>query len=123
MRSITRRRNRQAPDLWGAAASVIGDVLMAMLTTAEVAVEVKMSEDWVRDHAPELGGIRAGRTKRAPLRFEPEGIEAWKRDHRVGSPTPGRSRRRRSRARRVDDVELLPLPPATGAGSSRSRGD
>lgn len=97
---------------------------MAMLTTAEVAAEVKMSEDWVRDHAPELGGIRAGRTKRAPLRFEPEGIEAWKRAHRVGSPAPDRPLRRRSpsQGRRVDDVDLLPLPPAAGVGSPRSRG-
>jgi hypothetical protein len=94
-----------------------------MLTTAEVAAEVKMSEDWVRDHAPELGGIRAGRTKHAPLRFEPEGIEAWKRDHRVGSRAPDRPRRRQSRAQRVADVELLPLPPATGVGQPRSRGD
>ncbi|MCW2980757.1 MAG: hypothetical protein JWO14_2484 [Solirubrobacterales bacterium] len=93
---------------------------MAMLTTAEVAAEVKMSEDWVRDHAPELGGIRAGRTKRAPLRFEPEGIEAWKRDHRVGQPAAIRPRRRRSLARRPDDIELLPLPAA--AGSPRIRG-
>jgi len=93
---------------------------MALLTTAEVAAEVKMSEDWVRDHAPELGGIRAGRTKRAPLRFEPEGIEAWKRDHRIASSITDRPRRRRSRPRRADDVELLPLPSA--AGPSRSRG-
>jgi hypothetical protein len=101
---------------------VLGGWLMALLTTAEVAAEVRMSEDWVRDHAPELGGIRAGRTKRAPLRFEPEGIEAWKRDHRIGSSTTERPRRRRSRVRRADDVELLPLPPALAAGSPRSRG-
>jgi hypothetical protein len=88
---------------------------MALLTTAEVAAEVKMSEDWVRDHAPELGGIRAGRTKRAPLRFEPEGIEAWKREHRLAASTPQGARRRRSTARRSDDIEMLPLPVASGS--------
>ena len=93
---------------------------MALLTTAEVAAEVKMSEDWVRDHAPELGGIRAGRTKRAPLRFELEGIEAWKRNHRIGLPASDRPRRRRSSVRRVDDVELLPLP--VGAAAARRPG-
>jgi hypothetical protein len=120
MRSITRPQSRRAHGFRDAATVVIGGWLMALLTTAEVAAEVRMSEDWVRDHAPELGGIRAGRTARAPLRFEREGIEAWKRDHRVGSPTSDRPRRRRPPTRRVDDVELLPLPVV--AGSPRKRG-
>jgi hypothetical protein len=88
---------------------------MGMLTTAEVAAEVRMSEDWVREHAAELGGIRAGRTCRAPLRFEPDGIEAWKRAHRLARPAIGPELRRRRR-RVPADVELLPLPtPIRGA--------
>jgi hypothetical protein len=85
---------------------------MALWTTAEVAAEVRMSEDWVRDHAAELGAIRAGRNARAPLRFEPEAIEAWKRGHRVASPVAA-ARKRGPRRRRRDGVELLPLPGTT----------
>lgn len=82
---------------------------MALMTTSEVAAEIRMSEDWVREHAAELGAIRAGRTCRAPLRFEPERIAAWKDAHRLGRPMP--APRRRSRARRAPaGVELLPLP-------------
>jgi Helix-turn-helix domain len=80
-----------------------------LLTTAQVAEHLAMSPDWVRDHSGELGGIRAGRTVRAPLRFERESIEAWKRRQRVAPPQP----EPRPRARRAapPGVELLPLPP------------
>ncbi|MFN8215143.1 MAG: hypothetical protein U0R71_00965 [Solirubrobacterales bacterium] len=88
---------------------------MALLTTAEVAAEVQMSEEWVRAHAAELGAIRAGRTARAPLRFEPEAIESWKLAHRIASPVLKAGRRRRIR-HSADGVELLPLPPATERG-------
>lgn len=87
---------------------------MALWTTAEVAAEVRMSEEWVRDHAAELGAIRAGANARAPLRFEPEAIEVWKRGHRITPPLPERGRGRRV-ARRPDGVELLPLPGASTA--------
>jgi hypothetical protein len=85
---------------------------MALMTTAEVATEIRMSEDWVRDHAGELGAIRAGRTRRAPLRFEPESIEAWKRAHRVAGSRENSSRRRLL-SRSSAGVELLPLPSTT----------
>jgi hypothetical protein len=78
------------------------------MKTAEVAAEITMSEDWVRAHAAELGGIRAGRTRRAPLRFEPAAIEAWKRAHSVSRPDDGERRRRLYRP--PAGVELLPLP-------------
>lgn len=83
---------------------------MPLMTTAEVAEEIAMSQDWVRDHAGELGAIRAGRGGRAPLRFEPEALEAWKRANRIRQPDVGARRRRRSR-RSPSGVELLPLPP------------
>lgn len=87
------------------------------MTTAEVATEITMSEDWVRDHAGELGGIRAGRTERAPLRFEPEEIKAWKRLHRISPPIADGAPRRRA-DRPPAGLELLPLPTAA-AGCSR----
>ena len=59
-----------------------------------------MSAEWVRDHAAELGAIRAG-GPRAPLRFEAASIEAWKERQRLRldrrTPRPAsRARRRRS---------------------------
>jgi hypothetical protein len=90
---------------------------VALMTTAEVATDITMSEDWVRDHAGELGAIRAGRTERAPLRFEPERIEAWKRLQRISQPVANGARRRRA-DRPPAGLELLPLPTAA-AGRSR----
>lgn len=54
-------------------------------TTAEVAELLRMSEDFVRDHAGELGGIRAGRGPRAPLRFEPARVRQWIACNRIPS--------------------------------------
>lgn len=64
----------------------------ALLTTAQVAAELAMSEDWVRDHAGELGAIRAGGS-RAPLRFERIALEEWKQRQRL-QPAPAPVRRR-----------------------------
>lgn len=69
-----------------------------------------MSEEWVRDHAGELGGIRMGHPVRGQLRFESEQIEAYKTSRRIARALvtpPGRRRKLRAPA----DVELLPLPP------------
>jgi hypothetical protein len=89
-------------------------------TTAEVAELIRMSEDFVRDHAGELGGIRAGRGPRAPLRFEPARVREWIARNRIAEqapqpdPTPGP--RRKSHV--PDGLELLPLSkvPAIAAG-------
>ena len=81
---------------------------VTLLTTAAVATELAMSEEWVRDHAGELGGIRAGATCRAPLRFEPEAIEDWKERRRVPVPAVPEVERRRPHV--PAGVELLPLP-------------
>jgi hypothetical protein len=91
---------------------------VGLMTTAEVAADVAMSEDWVRDHAAELGAIRAGRTQRAPLRFEPEEIKAWKRARRLRKPVAVAARRRRP-YRPPAGLELLPLPAATARHSQR----
>ena len=84
---------------------------MALLTTAEVAVELAMSEDWVRENAAELGGIRMGRSPRAQLRFEPDLIAAYKR--RQSLETQGsweKKPQRPGRRAAPAGVELLPLP-------------
>lgn len=83
---------------------------MTLLTTADVATELAMSEEWVRDHAGELGGIRAGVTCRAPLRFERASIEDWKERRRVAPPPEPDRHTQRRRPQAPAGVELLPLP-------------
>ncbi len=80
------------------------------LTTAEVAAEIRMSEDWVREHAAELGGYRVS-GPRSPLRFEREAIADWTRHRRLAPPSPPpRKSQRPGRRRAVHGVELVPLP-------------
>jgi len=82
-----------------------------LLTTAEVAAELNIGEDWVREHAAELGGIRAGRGPRAPLRFERRAIEAWIERQRVPlAPQFSRKPRRPGSPAVPAGVPLLPLP-------------
>jgi len=84
----------------------------ALLTTREVAGQLAMSEEWVRDHSGELGAIRAG-GPRAPLRFEPAAIEDWKAAQRVAGPEVHVIRSRRRRPPAPPGVDLLALPPPT----------
>ena len=59
--------------------------IQTLLTVAEVANLLKVSEDWVRSHAtrsnPRLPSVKIGGSKGAPLRFKPsdiqEFIEKW----------------------------------------------
>jgi hypothetical protein len=82
-----------------------------LLTTAEVAMIVKFSEDWVREHAAELGGIRTGRSKRSQLRFEPESIDEWRRRQRLSAPLEeGQISQRPGPRQAPAGVALLPLP-------------
>jgi hypothetical protein len=60
---------------------------MALWTTEIVAAELAMSEEWVRDNAADLGGIRMGRSSRAQLRFEPEDIVAYKQRQKLERAT------------------------------------
>ena len=83
-----------------------------LFTTAEVAEQLAMSEEWVRDHAGELGAIRAG-GPRAPLRFEQEAINEWKAAHRVAAPEVRITRQARPHPATPPGVELLPMPPKT----------
>jgi hypothetical protein len=81
-----------------------------LLTTREVAKLIAMSEDWVREHAVDLGGIRAGASPRAPLRFELDDIEAWKERQRLAKPALAKARRRPGPRRAPAGVTLLPIP-------------
>jgi hypothetical protein len=83
------------------------------LTTAEVASRIRMSEEWVREHAAELGGIRLGDSRFGALRFESELVSEAMEARRLQPPKRGR-RRRPGPARRLSGgVELLPLPEST----------
>lgn len=86
---------------------------MSLLTTAQVATQLAMSQEWVRDHAGELGGIRAGSGPRAPLRFHPDSINAWVDAHRIASApvAPPAPRRKKTQAQLPAGVSLLPTPP------------
>lgn len=48
-----------------------------VLTTAEVASRYRVSEEFVREHAVEMGGRRLGRSRRAPLRFNARDLDRW----------------------------------------------
>jgi hypothetical protein len=97
----------------GASILAPGEVgALKLWTTARVAEEIGFSQDWVRDHAAELGGIRMGHPTRGQLRFEPPRIEAYKQRRQLPekSATRQRSRRRPGRRRVPTGVPLLPLP-------------
>ena len=81
---------------------------MSLLTTAEVAAELAMSEEWVRDHQAALGAIKLGDGPKARLRFEPEAIAAYKDRRRVKppEPAPAPAPRRRSQRRRRPPAEV-----------------
>jgi|GEM_PF-3671190 len=83
---------------------------MALWRTSKVAEEIAMSEDYVREHAAELGGIRTG-GPRSPLRFDPAGVEDWKRRRRLAPPpAPARKSHRPGRRRAPRGVKLVALP-------------
>jgi len=84
---------------------------MADWTTADVAHELAMSEDWVREHAPELGGYRVG-GPRSPLRFEPGEIAAYKQRQRLARPRARRNPHRPGPPSAPRGVKLVPLPSA-----------
>lgn len=82
---------------------------MSLWTTADVATELAVSEDWVRDHAGELGAIRIGDPRNGPLRFEPDAIDAYKQSRRIRRP-PTAPAWPEDRRKIPAGVELLPLP-------------
>jgi hypothetical protein len=114
-----RLRSRFRGGSSGASILALGGVgALKLLTTAMVAEEIGFSQDWVRDHAAELGGIRMGHPTRGQLRFEPPRIEAYKRRRQLPEKpaTRQRSARRPGRRRVPASVPLLPLPGDTAQG-------
>lgn len=83
---------------------------MALWTTERVATELAVSADWVREHAAELGGMRTSDSPRAPLRFEPADIEAWKRRRRMEAPALPKTPQQPGPRAAPRGVKLLPLP-------------
>jgi len=80
------------------------------VSTARLARLLDLSEDWVRDHAGELGAVRAGGGRNGELRFEVARVRAAL-DARRLATTPTRRRATRPGPQRNEsDVELLPVP-------------
>lgn len=77
--------------------------------TAWVAAHLAVSEDWVRAHAAELGGIRLGGS-RGPLRFEPARVDAAMDARRLRPAAAAAPARRPGPPRNAAGVELLPIP-------------
>lgn len=82
------------------------------LDTAALARMLDASEDWVRDHAAELGGVRFGDGPTGALRFEPARVREALERRRLPSPRPSPRRSRPGPKRRAESVRLLPLPEA-----------
>lgn len=80
------------------------------LTTRDVARMLSVSEQWVRDHAGELGGMKLSDSPRSPLRFDERLVDQAMERRRLEPPHVARRRRPGPQRRRVGDVELLPLP-------------
>jgi hypothetical protein len=81
----------------------------SLLTTAEVARELAMSTDWVREHAAEFGAIRVS-GPRSPLRFEVARLEEWKECHRLRFPATPTKGHRCGPRQMPSGVKLVPLP-------------
>lgn len=82
-----------------------------VLTTAEVAKLYRVSEEFVREHAAEMGGRRLGRSRRAPLRFDSRELDRWWHGLPLEADIEQAEKSQRPGSRRVPaGVELLPLP-------------
>jgi excisionase family DNA binding protein len=102
---LAAQRRLEAAAERGAARQVATTAADGLLSVPQVASLLAMSEDFVRDHAGELGGCRVG----SRLRFRRASVDAWIDAQRHDEPPDAPSRRpgpRRTQA----GVELLPLP-------------
>lgn len=82
---------------------------MAKLTTAEVAKEYRVSEEYVREHAAEMGGRRLGPSRRSPLRFDSADLERWWSSLPTGAPAEPRKPQRPGPRRVPQGVKLFPV--------------
>jgi hypothetical protein len=78
-----------------------------LLTTAQVADQLSTSHNFVRAHAAELGAIKLGHSRQAPLRFERERVAEWLERRRLAAAPVPLSRRRRGPRHKPADVQLL----------------
>jgi hypothetical protein len=91
--------------------------MVEWIDTATLARTLGASEDWVRDHAAELGAVRLGDGPKGALRFDLGRVhEALDRRRLAEARRPQRGRRP-GPPRRPGGVELLPLPGSRGAPS------
>jgi hypothetical protein len=84
--------------------------MAGLWTTARVAEEVGFSEEWVREHAAELGGIRSGASTRSQLRFNPRKIREWEERSQLPAPAPPRIPQRPGPRPGLAGAKLLSLP-------------
>jgi hypothetical protein len=87
-----------------------------LLTVSDVADLLRLDDDWVYAHADELGAVRLGSGKRAPVRFEPATLAARLRALRDAEPARAKDRppakrtsRRRKESRAAPADDLLPI--------------
>jgi hypothetical protein len=72
---------------------------LRLVDTATVARMLAVSDDWVRDHAAELGAIRVGDGPKGALRFDAGRVRAALERRRLGRPQEHRARRPGTRRR------------------------
>ena len=82
-----------------------------LLDAAAVAGLVRMSREWVYQHAVELGGVKFGSGRNARWRFDPAKVaDAFAALRDTGrSASPGPTSRRRPRLRTATGAPLLPI--------------
>jgi hypothetical protein len=82
--------------------------LPALLTVAETAEVLRVGRSWVYEHATELGAIKLGRGRTAPLRIPRDGVRRI-----VGAPPRGDRRSvpaRRARRAETSNGDLCARP-------------
>ncbi len=72
---------------------------LRLLDTRTVARMLAVSEEWVREHAAELGAIRVGDGPNGALRFDAARVRAALERRRLGRPKDRQRRRPRQRRR------------------------
>ena len=77
--------------------------------TPAIATMLGVSDDWVREHAAELGAVRIGDGPKGALRFELRRVRAALDRRRLARPRES-TPRRPGPERTVRRLELLPLP-------------
>ena len=76
-----------------------------LLDTRTVARMLAVSEDWVREHAAELGAVRVGDGPKGALRFDAARVRAALERRRLGRP---KDRQRRRAGQRRRSLGLVP---------------